>query len=755
MAQKLMTFALMLLFASITANAANTTRYWDSCKPSCAWTGNAGGSPNGAATSCNINGVKLSNSADARNACEGGPSYTCMGQAPWRVNDNMSYGFAASHSNGDCGKCFELTFTSNGEGGTDGGSISGKTMIVMVSNIGGDVGGDQFDLMIPGGGVGQFNALTTQIKDNGGPSNPSLGQTYGGFRAQCGASATCIRSMCDAAFNSAGLADLKAGCYWFIDWFKVANNPTANKREVSCPQALVDAYKNGKGGGGGGSSSNSTASSSSSAPPATYTLTVNRNPTGGGTTTPSPSQSNITTGQQVNITATPGSDYIFQNWTATSGSPTFENNLSATTKVTVYQNTTITANFSTKPTQTWTLTASAYPSGSGTVSPTSQTGTTINISATANTGYTFQGWVVVNGTATFGNASSATTTVTLSANATIRANFTQNSGGGGSSSSGNPPPPGGTGNCITPPGNVAPPNGIETCIIVNGKCYICNPERGQQCSSDWLWSGSQVGEAYWFNEVSCPGGGSSSSKASSSSTGSINWSGVGVLKIEAEDYVSKVGSNMVTITNGDITNIGYIESGYSTTYKVNMTAAGTFPASFSIATGVSSNFTVWVNNTQVGTISKSGTDWSAYSTVNLSSNVSLRQGENTIELRFQSAVNVDYFQLTGTPVSSSSSNPASSSSSRPASSSSMATPVPIILSQTAYSNGAHMQTNGIYLQVMSNAKLELFDLRGNSVKKMNFSSGVYSVQLNDLPKGLYLAKVSFGSERKILRIPLR
>jgi hypothetical protein len=247
---------------------------------------------------------------------------------------------------------------------------------------------------------------------------------------------------------------------------------------------------------------------------------------------------------------------------------------------------------------------------------------------------------------------------------------------------------------------------------------------------------------YWFTQVSCPSDGSSSSKASSSSAGSINWSGAGVLKIEAEDYVSKVGSNMQTITNGDITNIGYIESGYSTTYKVNMTAAGTFPAGFSIATGVSSNFTVWVNNAQIGTISKSGSDWSAYSTVNLSSNVSLSQGENTIELRFQSPVNVDYFQLTGTPVSSSSS------------SSSSGGPVPV-LPQALYSNGANIQANGIYLQVMNNAKLELFDLRGKSVKKMNFSSGVYSVQLNDLPKGLYLAKVSFGSERKILRVPLR
>lgn len=51
-------------------------------------------------------------------------------------------------------------------------------------------------------------------------------------------------------------------------------------------------------------------------------------------------------------------------------------------------------------------------------------GVATNISATAAATYSFVNWTVVTGTATFGNANSATTTVTLSSgNATIQANF--------------------------------------------------------------------------------------------------------------------------------------------------------------------------------------------------------------------------------------------------------------------------------------------------------------------------------------------
>jgi hypothetical protein len=152
-----------------------------------------------------------------------------MNQAPWSINDNVSYGFAASHTDADCGKCFQLEFT--------GAGVSGKTLVIMISNIGGDVSGNQFDLMIPGGGVGRFDAISRQLSSNG-VSGANLGQQYGGFRATCGNNADCVQKMCNDAFKTSGLSDLKRGCDWYVTWMKVADNPSAKFTQITCPAAL-------------------------------------------------------------------------------------------------------------------------------------------------------------------------------------------------------------------------------------------------------------------------------------------------------------------------------------------------------------------------------------------------------------------------------------------------------------------------------------------------------------------------------------
>jgi hypothetical protein len=215
------------------SGSGKTTRYWDACKASCGWPNNAGGSPNGTARSCSVNGSTLSDN-NAQSSCSGGSAYTCMYQAPWAVNDNLAFGFAASHTNSDCGKCYELTFT-----------ITQKKMVVMISNIGSDVDGDQFDIMIPGGGVGQFNALSTQVSQNGGSSS-NLGAQYGGFRTTCqnqgGDINTCVQNMCNSTFSSAALSNLKAGCSWYVNWLRSGDNPNVNFVSVNCPKALVDRY---------------------------------------------------------------------------------------------------------------------------------------------------------------------------------------------------------------------------------------------------------------------------------------------------------------------------------------------------------------------------------------------------------------------------------------------------------------------------------------------------------------------------------
>jgi len=156
----------------------------------------------------------------------------------------------------------------------------------------------------------------------------------------------------------------------------------------------------------------------------TYTLTVSRNTTAGGTVTPA-SQSGITAGTVVNISASAASGYTFNGWTI-SGSGTIANSSSASTSVTVNGDVTVTANFQQIPTYTLTMSRNLTEGGT-TTPPSSQSGivvgTPFSISASVNSGYTFVNWTLTSGTATFGNANSANTTVTLSSNATIRANF--------------------------------------------------------------------------------------------------------------------------------------------------------------------------------------------------------------------------------------------------------------------------------------------------------------------------------------------
>jgi uncharacterized protein (TIGR02145 family) len=83
----------------------------------------------------------------------------------------------------------------------------------------------------------------------------------------------------------------------------------------------------------------------------------------------------------------------------------------------------------TNPTPTtYTLTVDREPSNGGNTNPASsqsniQSGTAVNISATPASGYTFNNWTVTSGSATIAAANNQNTTVTLTSDATIRANF--------------------------------------------------------------------------------------------------------------------------------------------------------------------------------------------------------------------------------------------------------------------------------------------------------------------------------------------
>ncbi|MFP4014097.1 MAG: carboxypeptidase regulatory-like domain-containing protein [Chitinispirillaceae bacterium] len=236
------------------------SRYWDCCKPHCSWPDNT----SNLSANCDVNNEEMPCYEDmgdylkgTDNGCQGGPAFTCYNHVPFAVCENLAYAFAAVPSGGDaCGKCFQLDF----DGGFEHGDpkeahqlMAGKTMIVIASNIGHDVGGGQFDIMIPGGGLGAFTGGCEEQWGINLSDESLVGKTYGGFTSKCeeqlgfdasvGDMKVCVRQMCDNLFgNDPKLADLHEGCIWYVEWMHAVNNPTFQYKEVPCPQELIDLY---------------------------------------------------------------------------------------------------------------------------------------------------------------------------------------------------------------------------------------------------------------------------------------------------------------------------------------------------------------------------------------------------------------------------------------------------------------------------------------------------------------------------------
>ncbi len=207
------------------------TRFWDCCKPSC-----------GSSHTCAIDGVTRNDGA--KDSCQGGNAYECYDMAPQVVSDSLAYAFAAFNG-ASCGTCFQLTFTgTSNTGNADMGSqaICGKSIIVQVVNTGGLSTG-QFDLLIPGGGVGQNNACSTQWN----ASSSQLGAQFGGVMLTCEQNdnfnyaqyTACTLSACQTLFpNNTAMAN---GCEFIVNWMKGANNPNVKYTQVTCPSALSNA----------------------------------------------------------------------------------------------------------------------------------------------------------------------------------------------------------------------------------------------------------------------------------------------------------------------------------------------------------------------------------------------------------------------------------------------------------------------------------------------------------------------------------
>ena len=152
---------------------------------------------------------------DAKSGCEpGGKAYMCTDQTPWAVDDNMAYGFGAITAKEEvkCCQCYKLTFTSS--------AIKGKSMIIQATNTGGDVAKATFDIAMPGGGFGIFDACTSQWKAD----KKIWGAKYGGMS----------ENMCSQVAPK-----LQKGCGFRWDWMQGADNPDVDYEVVDCPAEIV------------------------------------------------------------------------------------------------------------------------------------------------------------------------------------------------------------------------------------------------------------------------------------------------------------------------------------------------------------------------------------------------------------------------------------------------------------------------------------------------------------------------------------
>ena len=215
------------------------TRYWDCCKPHCAWPEHGG-----SASTCDAKGNKIGDKS-ASSMCDGGNAGICRSQFPIIINDTLAFAFAATPGGeNNCGKCFDLVF--------DGGckydatslhkKMKGKHLIVMSNNVGYDVAGGQFDVMIPGGGYGIFNGCSNKMGWG------SQGSQYGGLLDECEQETgynsskykSCLTEKCNKSFSSD--PEAKEGCLFLATWMNAAGNLTHNYREVECPQELKQRY---------------------------------------------------------------------------------------------------------------------------------------------------------------------------------------------------------------------------------------------------------------------------------------------------------------------------------------------------------------------------------------------------------------------------------------------------------------------------------------------------------------------------------
>lgn len=155
------------------------------------------------------------------------------------------------------------------------------------------------------------------------------------------------------------------------------------------------------------------------------TLTLASLPDSGGSTNPGSGSLQVTTGQNIHVTALPAPGYYFTHWTS-GGDVELDDPKDADTVATVNGEASVTANFE-RTTSTVTLTMGASPDGGGSTSPsvgshTVGVGSFQRIKASPVVGYVFDHWVVTGG-GIVNDPNAADATVVLSGDAIVAALF--------------------------------------------------------------------------------------------------------------------------------------------------------------------------------------------------------------------------------------------------------------------------------------------------------------------------------------------
>jgi hypothetical protein len=156
------------------------------------------------------------------------------------------------------------------------------------------------------------------------------------------------------------------------------------------------------------------------------TMDVGPDPAAGATIPESGTEFKITSGESIHITATPSPHYTFGGWTA-QGNAAFEDAGALKTRVTVYEEALITADFIANPTLTMRVsqaesgTTAPLPDQTAVVTP----GEPVEISADSFSGWHFAGWTASEN-ASLSNNMALTTDVTLTGDAEVTANFVEN-----------------------------------------------------------------------------------------------------------------------------------------------------------------------------------------------------------------------------------------------------------------------------------------------------------------------------------------